>query len=257
MPRSPEELRALVEERLESLRLWPELHGQAESVRYSLTVGGKRVRPVICLATAEAVGVDPEEALPAGCALELVHTFSLVHDDRPALDDDEERRGQPSTWKQYGEAVGILAGDALLAEAFRLATSYETPHVARELAEATLGMIGGQHLDITGTAPDEATLHALKTGCLFSASVGLGLWAAELRESEQRAWRAFGDELGLLFQIVDDILDGDGYVVSHGADGARRLADDAAERAHVRLESIDADTSVLAEIVAGLAARTS
>src|SRR5947209_663566 len=197
MPRSPEELRALVEERLETLRLWPELHGQAESVRYSLTVGGKRVRPVICLATAEAAGAEPEAALPAACALELVHTFSLVHDDLPPLDDDEERRGQPSTWKQYGEAVGILAGDALLAEAFRLATAYETPRVARELAEATLGMIGGQHLDITGTAPDGRILHALKTGCLFSAAVGLGLWVAEIPADGQAPWRAFGDELGL------------------------------------------------------------
>ena len=256
MPRSPEELRALVEDSLESLELWRQLHGQADSVRYSLRVGGKRVRPVICLATAEAAGVEPEDALAAGCALELVHTFSLVHDDLPALDDDEERRGQPSTWKRFGEAAGILAGDALLAEAFRLATSYETTHVARELAEATLGMIGGQYLDITGTAPDEPTLHKLKTGCLFGAAVGLALWVARVQEAEQLAWRAFGDELGLLFQIVDDILDGDGYVATHGVDGARRLADEAAERARERLAAVAADTSVLREIVDGLAVRT-
>lgn len=254
MPRSPEELRPLFEEYLEGIELWPQLHGQAESVRYSLAVGGKRVRPVICLATAEAAGAEPEDALAAACALELVHTFSLVHDDLPALDDDEERRGQPSTWKQFGEAVGILAGDALLAEALRLATSYETSRIARELAECTLGMIGGQYLDITGTAPDEATLHKLKTGCLFSAAVGLALWVADV--PDQRPWRAFGDELGLLFQIVDDILDGDGYVVTHGVDGARRLADEAAERARSRLAAIEADTSVLREIVDGLAVRT-
>jgi geranylgeranyl diphosphate synthase type II len=256
MPRSPEELRGLVEDSLEGLELWPQLHGQADSVRYSITVGGKRVRPVIVLATAQAAGVAPEVALPAGCALELVHTFSLVHDDLPSLDNDEERRGQPSTWKQYGEAVGILAGDALLAEALRLATSYDTPHVARELAQATLGMIGGQYLDITGTAPDEATLHNLKTGALFTAAVGLGLWAARVPELDQTAWRAFGAELGLLFQIVDDILDGDGYVVRHGVDGARRFADEAAERARGRLGEIDADTSVLREIVDSLAVRT-
>jgi geranylgeranyl diphosphate synthase type II len=256
MPRSPEELRGLVEDSLEQLELWPHLHGQAESVRYSITVGGKRVRPVIVLATAEAAGADPERALPAGCALELVHTFSLVHDDLPSLDNDEERRGQPSTWKQYGEAVGILAGDALLAEAFRLATSYETPEVARELAGATLGMIGGQYLDITGTAPDEATLHNLKTGALFTAAVGLGLWVARVPPDDQVAWRAFGDELGLLFQIVDDILDGDGYVVRHGLDGARVLADEAADRARARLGEVAADTSVLREIVDGLAVRT-
>ncbi len=256
MPHSPDELRPLVENYLEGLELWPALHGQAESVRYSIVVGGKRVRPVICLATAEAAGAEPEDALAAGCALELVHTFSLVHDDLPALDDDEERRGQPSTWKRFGEAAGILAGDALLAEAFRLATSYETTHVARELAEATLGMIGGQYLDITGTAPDEPTLHKLKTGCLFGAAVGLALWVARVQEAEQLAWRAFGDELGLLFQIVDDILDGDGYVATHGVDGARRLADEAAERARERLSAVAADTSVLREIVDGLAVRT-
>jgi geranylgeranyl diphosphate synthase type II len=226
-------------------------------MRYALAGGGKRVRPVICLATAEAAGIEPEAALPAAAALELVHNFSLVHDDLPALDADETRRGRPSTWARYGEAVAVLAGDALLAEAFRLALSYPTPHVARELAQATLGMIGGQYLDITASAPDEATLHRLKTGCLFAASVGLALWVAEVPEREQPQWRAFGDELGLLFQIVDDILDGDGYLLTHGAEGARRLADDAAERARARLDAVDADTSVLAEIVSGLAARTS
>ncbi len=254
MPQSPEELRSTVEAYLEGLELWPELHGQAESVRYSLVVGGKRVRPVICLAVAEAVGADVAAALPAAAALELVHTFSLVHDDLPALDADEERRGRPSTWKQFGEAVGVLAGDALLAEAFRLATSYDRTRVARELAEATLGMIGGQYLDVTGSAPDEATLHKLKTGCLFAAAVGLALWACEVED--QASWRAFGDELGLLFQIVDDILDADGYVETHGVDGARLLADEAADRARARLAEVDADTSVLREIVDSLAVRT-
>ena len=253
---TPDELRALVEEYLGGLALTPELHGQAESVRYALEGGGKRVRPVLCLATAEAAGASPERALPAAAALELVHSFSLVHDDLPALDDDELRRGRPSTWAQYGEAVGILAGDALLAEAFRLVLSYPTPHAGRELAQATLGMIGGQYLDVTGTAPDEETLHRLKTGCLFAAAVGLALWVAEVPEADQAPWRAFGGELGLLFQIVDDILDGDGYVVTHGAVEARRLADEAAERAQTALEGIDADTSVLEEIVGGLKART-
>ena len=117
-------------------------------------------------------------------------------------------------------------------------------------------MIGGQYLDITGTAPDEVTLHTLKTGCLFAASVGLALWAAGVPEAGQGAWRSFGAELGLLFQIVDDILDGDGYVLGHGADGARRLADEAADRARDRLAEVGADTSVLREIVDGLAVRT-
>src|SRR5438034_253220 len=253
---SPDELRSLAETYLADLALTPELHSQADSVRYALTVGGKRVRPVICLATAEAAGAEPELALPAAAAVELVHNFSLVHDDLPALDNDDVRRGNPSVWARYGEAIAVLAGDALLAEAFRLALSYPTPSVARELVQATLGMIGGQYLDITDTAPDEATLHKLKTGCLFAASIGAALWVAKVPEGSQGPWRAFGDELGLLFQIVDDILDGDGYVLSHGEDGARRLADDAAERAHGRLAAIDADVSVLADIVSGLATRT-
>jgi geranylgeranyl pyrophosphate synthase len=252
----PDELRDLVEGYVGELALTPELQGQADSVRYAL-VGGKRVRGVICLATAQAAGADPELALPAAAALELVHAFSLVHDDLPALDNDAERRGRSSVWNEYGEAIAILAGDALLAEAFRLALSYPTPYVGRELAQATLGMIGGQYLDITGTAPDERTLHRLKTGCLFSASVGVALWVADVPEREQAPWRAFGDELGLLFQIVDDILDGDGYVLAHGAEGARRLADEAAERARERLAAVPADTSALEDIVAGLATRTS
>jgi geranylgeranyl diphosphate synthase type II len=255
--RSPEELRQLVEEYLGDLAMTPELGGLTESMRYALEGGGKRVRPVICLATGEAAGAEPELVLPAAAAVELVHNFSLVHDDLPSLDNDELRRGRPSTWAQFGEAIGVLAGDALLGEACRLALSYPTPAVARELVQATLGMIGGQYLDITGQTADLAALHRLKTGCLFYASVACGLWAAGVPEGEQGPWRAFAEELGLLFQIVDDILDADGYVLTHGTDGARALADEAAERAQERLATISADTSVLAEIVSGLAARTS
>jgi geranylgeranyl diphosphate synthase, type II len=254
--RSPEELRELAESYVSELALTPELHGQAESVRYALE-GGKRVRAVICLATAEAAGAEPESALPAAAALELVHAFSLVHDDLPALDNDAERRGRPSTWATYGEAVAVLAGDALVAEAFRLALSYPTPAVARELAQATLGMIGGQYLDTIENAPDEPSVHELKTGRLFAASVGAALWVAGVPERDQAPWRAFGEELGPLFQFVDDILDGDGYVRTHGEDGARRLADEAATRAHARLEAVPGDTAVLTEIVDALATRTS
>jgi len=254
--RSPDELRELAEAYLSELALTPELHGQAESVRYALE-GGKRIRAVICLATAEAAGADPDIALPAAASLELVHAFSLVHDDLPALDNDAERRGRPSTWAKYGEAAAVLAGDALLAEAFRLALSYPTPAVARELAQATLGMIGGQYLDTIENAPDEPSVHELKTGRLFAASVSAALWVADVPEREQATWRAFGEELGPLFQFVDDILDGDGYVRTHGEDGARRLADEAAARAHARLEAVPADTSVLTEVVDALATRTS
>jgi geranylgeranyl diphosphate synthase type II len=253
--RSSDELGGLVEAYLDGLALTPELGALDEAVRYSL--GGKRVRPVLCLATAEAVGLDAEKALPAAAAVELVHSFSLVHDDLPALDDDERRRERPSTWALFGEGVAVLAGDALLAEAFRLALEYDTPAVARELVRATLGMIGGQYLDIAGSDVELAELHRLKTGCLFGASVGCALAAAELPPSEWAPWRAFADELGLLFQVVDDILDGDGYVALHGAEAARLLADGTGAAAQARLEEIAADTSVLAEIVGGLSARTS
>jgi geranylgeranyl diphosphate synthase, type II len=257
VPRPAGELRALVEEYLAELALTPELGGLQEALRYPLESGGKRIRPVLCLAVGEAAGADVGRCLPAAVAVELVHTFSLVHDDLPALDDDDERRGRPSVHVAFGEAVALLAGDALLAEAFRLALSYPTPAVARELAGATLGMIGGQYRDVTGDTDDLAALHRLKTGCLFAASVAVALSVAEVPEREQAPWRAFGDELGLLFQIVDDVLDGDGYAASHGVDGARVLADEAAARALGRLESIPADTSVLADLVGGLAARTS
>jgi geranylgeranyl diphosphate synthase type II len=253
MPRRPDELRELVEAYLAELKLAPDLGSLEAPMRHAL--GGKRVRPVLCLATGDAVGARVEDLLPAAAAVELVHSFSLVHDDLPALDDDRERRGAPSVWAKYGEATAILAGDALLAEAVRLALAYPSGNVARELVEATLGMIGGQQLDLEGGA-DLDHLHALKTGALFRASVLCGLWAAEIPVDEHPPWRAFASEFGLLFQIVDDLLDGDGYVASVGEAGARRLADEAAGRARARLEQVQGDTEVLEEIVDGLAVRT-
>jgi geranylgeranyl diphosphate synthase type II len=253
---SPDELKSLAEEAIERFAFWPELDGQSVSMRYALVeMGGKRVRPVICLATGEACGAPVEQVMPAALAIELVHNFSLVHDDLPSLDDDEERRGKPSVWAAYGEGTAVLAGDGLLAEAFRLASSYPSPYVARELAEMTLGMIGGQYLDTMVEGADLKAVHRLKTGCLFSASVAMALWAAGVPEPEQVAWRAFGDELGMLFQVVDDILDEDGFYVSDGPEGARTLADAAATRAHERLAAIPADTSVLDGIVSALATR--
>jgi geranylgeranyl diphosphate synthase, type II len=254
--KTPAELVELVEAYLDKLTLTPELGELSEPMHYSLAGGGKRIRPVLTLATGEALGREPDELLPAGAAVELVHSFSLVHDDLPALDDDELRRGRPSTWAQFDEATAILTGDGLLAEAIRLALSYPTPYVARELVQATLGMIGGQHADTKELGYSLEEIHRLKTGRLFYASIACALWAAGLPELEQRPWRAFADELGMLFQVVDDILDGDGYVLMQGEDGARRLADEAAERAQSRLVAIEADTSVLEEIVAGLATRT-
>jgi geranylgeranyl diphosphate synthase type II len=254
--RTPDQLLGLVEDYLLGLELSSELGGLDDAMRYALAGGGKRIRPVLCLATAEAIGCEPERALPAATALELVHSFSLVHDDLPALDDDAERRGRPSTHIQWGEAVAILAGDALLGEAVRLALTYPSPAVARELIEATQGMIGGQYLDITHSG-DLTELHRLKTGRLFVAAIGLALEVAELPEPEQAPWRAFAEELGLLFQLVDDLLDRDGHVLVHGVEETRRLADEAGERARLCLAGIDADTSVLESIVESLVSRTS
>jgi geranylgeranyl diphosphate synthase type II len=266
------ELRRLAEEALGSVNFAADLGRLEEALRYSLLGGGKRVRPVLCLATGEALGRDPRELLPAACALELVHTFSLVHDDLPALDDDDLRRGQPSSHVRFGEAVAILAGDALLTEAFRQVLSYPTPEPAQVLADATAGMIGGQYVDITtngSLGPDElAALHRLKTGRLLAACVGCALAVSELPERDRRPWRSFADDLGLLFQIVDDILDATGtaedlgktpgkdeaegkatYVTLHGLEQARALADETRARVVNRLDAIPADTSVLAELV--------
>ena len=275
---SIEELRALAEEALGSLPFAAELGRLEEALRYSLLGGGKRIRPVLCLATGEVLGRKPEELLPAACALELVHTFSLVHDDLPALDDDDLRRGQPSAHVRFGEGVAILAGDALLTEAFRCVLSYPSSEPARVLANATAGMIGGQYVDITtdgGLDGDGlAALHRLKTGKLLGACVGCALAVAGLPEEERRLWRAFADEVGLLFQIVDDILDATGtaeelgktpgkdeaagkitYVSLYGLDRVREIADEARARVSERLAALPGDTSVLAGLVAAIRER--
>jgi geranylgeranyl diphosphate synthase type II len=271
--RSADELRALVEQYLDGLALTEELGELEEALRYSLLGGGKRIRPVLCLATGEALGREPDEVLPAASALELVHTFSLVHDDLPALDDDDLRRGQPSSHVRFGEGVAILAGDALLTEAFRLVLTYPSPEPARELVAATLGMIGGQYVDVTtngGLDGDGLVrLHELKTGRLLRASVTCAAAVAGLSSAEREPWAAFGAEVGLLFQIVDDILDATGtaqelgktpgkdeaagkvtYVSLHGLESARELADAARTRVDERLAGLPADTAILRELVA-------
>ena len=255
--RPADELRDAVEASIGSLELAPELGGLEDALRYALEPGGKRVRPVLCLAVCEAAGGEVEAALPAAVAIELVHTFSLVHDDLPALDDDAERRGRPSAHVVFGDGVALLGGDALLVEAFKLALAYEDPGIARDLAGSTLGMIAGQYRDVTGDDADAVEVVRLKTGRLFSASVRLGLRVAGVTSArEQAPWLEFADELGLLFQVVDDIIDRDGLAARLGEEEARVLADDTAARALARLDDLGNDTSVLRDLVEGLAART-
>ena len=248
------EQRARVESYFAELPLADELGGLTEAMRYSLDGGGKRVRPVLCLATGEALGAEPEQLLPAAAAIELVHTFGMVHDDLPALDDDAVRRGRPTSHIEFDEATAILNGDALLAQAFELALSYPGQEVARELSRATLGMIGGQFDDIRGEG-DLARRHSLKTGRLFEAAVGCALAVAETPESERGPWRGFASEFGVLYQVVDDLLDGDGLADELGTDKARELADEIEGRARARLDEIPADTSVLDELLSGLRRR--
>ncbi|HYW28780.1 MAG TPA: polyprenyl synthetase family protein [Gaiellales bacterium] len=238
-------------------------------MRYSLLSPGKRIRPRLCLAAARSAGADPADALPAAAAVEMIHAFSLVHDDLPALDDDTERRGRPTSHVRYGEAVAVLAGDALLNAAYRHVLEHPQlpdavrPAVLAELARGVAAMIDGQYLDVTAETPDHdalASLHRLKTGALIEAAVACGLHVARLDASQQAPYRAFARELGLLFQIVDDVLD-DGsdepsYVALHGVDRARELAEDSYLRARELLAGIDGDTSELAALAELIARRS-
>jgi geranylgeranyl diphosphate synthase type II len=203
-----------------------------EAMRYTLLSGGKRIRPTLVLETCRALGGRTRMALPAACAVEYIHTYSLIHDDLPAMDDDDVRRGKPSNHRVFGEATAILAGDALQAAAFgALARTPDPALVApmvRVLAEAAgaAGMVGGQELDLTRGAP-LGEIHAMKTAALFSASCRLGALAAYSPREGDLA--RFGRHLGLAFQLVDDILDAAergrrNFARAHGAASARRRA---------------------------------
>jgi geranylgeranyl diphosphate synthase type II len=275
----PEDLRSLVDGALERLRFSaaPATAGLEEAMRYSLLAGGKRVRPVLALATARALGADPEGFLPVASAIELIHTYSLIHDDLPAMDDDGLRRGLPTSHVKFGEDVAILAGDGLFAEAVRLFC--EQPGdparvlaALRELAAATGadGMVGGQYVDVVGKEADAEglrALHALKTGRLIAASVGVVLIFEGLGEPETIPYRRFAGELGVLFQIVDDILDvtesdeqlgkphGSDerhgkltYVSLFGLDRARELAAESHQKAIAALAEAAGETDDLRRI---------
>lgn len=191
-----------------------------KAMRHSLLAGGKRLRPILCLAAAEACGGTVEDAMPLACAVECIHTYSLIHDDLPCMDDDDYRRGRPTCHKVYGEAVAVLAGDALLTQAFELAGQvrgwkrYSVRDVVLELAHASgsLNLIAGQVADLEGegkklSGNDLKFIHLRKTGALLTTSIRLGAMSADATPARLKALTAFGKSLGLAFQIIDDILD--------------------------------------------------
>ena len=211
-----------------------------KAIRYSVFAGGKRIRPILCLAAVEALGGDIAQALPVACALELIHTYSLIHDDLPAMDNDDYRRGKPTSHKVFGEAIAILAGDALLTEAFNLLSRAEKVRLPAERRLAVIqviaqsagitGMVGGQTLDLLAekTKPDLDSLndiHRRKTGALIVASVKSGAIICGASERKVQALTDYGMNIGLAFQIADDILnvEGDSILMGKntGSDAAR------------------------------------
>ena len=284
----PDDLRDQIERYLADLHFSTadDTAGLDESMRYSVLAGGKRIRPVLALATARALGMDPTDVLPLAAAIELIHTYSLIHDDLPAMDDDDLRRGRPTNHRQFGEGVAILAGDGLYAEAFALVLGEQQGDPrrvlasVRELADATgvRGMVGGQYIDIEG-ASDLRRLHELKTGRLIGASVGCVLLLVDRDQTATLAYRSFAAELGVLFQIVDDILDVTGtddalgkpsgsderhgkrtYVSEFGLDRARELAAESHRKARAALAQASAEgdgTQELEQITDFIVTRTS
>jgi geranylgeranyl diphosphate synthase type II len=282
----PTELQDRVDAYLEGLRFAAE-PGTArleEAMRYSLLAGGKRIRPVLALATAEALGRPPDDVLPLAAAIEMIHTYSLIHDDLPAMDDDELRRGKPTCHVAFGEDVAILAGDGLFAEALKLGLTEQQGDAAnvvaalREVVTAagTHGMVGGQFLDVSGAeAADLRHLHELKTGALIAASVGSVLALEGLDGPPTMPFRRFAAELGVVFQIVDDILDVTGdeaelgkprgsderhgkatYVSVFGLDRARELARESHAAARAALAEADGATGRLGQIADYILTRT-
>jgi geranylgeranyl diphosphate synthase type II len=261
----------------------------ATAMRYSVTAGGKRLRPVLCLASAEAVGGTRAMAMPAACALEFIHTYSLVHDDLPAMDDDTMRRGRPTLHVVAGEGMAILAGDGLLTEAFALLAREprtDSPAViARKLrvigviasAAGAAGMVGGQAIDLTNVASESRgtpldaegvrVMHAMKTGAMIRAAAAAGAIMGGGSDAAVSAIESAATELGLAFQIVDDILDVEAvsahlgktagkdaasgkstYPVLYGVERSRQMAEECCARATALLRESGLGDSRLIEI---------
>ncbi|MGH7250304.1 MAG: polyprenyl synthetase family protein [Nitrospiraceae bacterium] len=261
-----------------------------ESMRYSLFAGGKRIRPILAMASAEAVGQPSKAILPIASSLELIHTYSLIHDDLPAMDNDDYRRGKLTNHKVYGEAMAILAGDALLTLAFDLCSRADLldhldpirqVQIIHELAlgAGNLGMVGGQVLDIQAENKDIdlstlQTIHAHKTGMLIRAAVRMGAIVSSATPAQLKQLTAYAEDVGLAFQIADDVLNVTGtreelgknantdaqrgkktYPSFCGVEGARTLAGQCADRAISRLETFDAKADPLRELARSLTSR--
>lgn len=261
-----------------------------ESLRYSLLAGGKRIRPILAIAAAEAIGAAVPGLMPVACSLELIHTYSLIHDDLPSMDNDDFRRGKPTNHKVYGEAMAILAGDALLTMAFDLISRPDLMkdcdpvrqvRLVQELAygSGSRGMVGGQVFDIQAENKDIdlatlQTIHKHKTGMLIRASVRMGAIAAGATDRQLDDVTGYAEDIGLAFQIADDVLNVTGtreelgknpntdaergkktYPTFHGVEGAKKLADDCVSRAINRLSSFGPSADPLREIARYITAR--
>ncbi len=242
----------------------------SESMGYSVFSGGKRIRPALCMAACELCGGEAEDALYAACAIELIHTYSLIHDDLPAMDDDDMRRGKPSSHKAFGEANAILAGDGLQALAF-YALSFCTEDTAlADVAKGAFEMVMGQSLDVNsgGNVLLLRQLQDFKTGALFRASVAAGAACAKATAEQKNALIRFADAYGMLFQITDDILDSEGdasllgkttgkdaeeekttFVTVYGIDAAKEYAKQYAREARQAIEDVGMDDSFFTELI--------
>jgi geranylgeranyl diphosphate synthase, type II len=259
-----------------------EVKNLEESMRYSLFAGGKRLRPVLIMTTAESGGLDPEIVLPFACAAEYIHTYSLIHDDLPCMDDDQLRRGKPTNHIQFGEAIALLAGDALLTHSFSLVTSASSSlidernqlRIINILAEkaGVFGMVSGQVADINGSECNDQSgmlnfIHRHKTGALITACVQIGALLADYQENKLQLLTRFGEEIGKCFQIQDDILDETGdksklgknpgtdikndtltYPRIYGLEQSKKLADQSYQKAIESLDGIGEDVTRLRQL---------
>jgi geranylgeranyl diphosphate synthase type II len=282
---------ALVEQKLNVLI--PEKATDYDSLykaaRYSLLAGGKRLRPILAIATAEAFGKSESTALSAACALEMIHTYSLIHDDLPCMDDDDFRRGKPSLHKAFGEGHAVLTGDYLLTYAFEVVANDPSLHAAQKVALISLiarncgcqGMIAGQVMDIqaegkTLTIESLKQIHRYKTGALINASILTGAIIAEASPAEFQLLNDFGHDIGLAFQIVDDVIDVTSSEIKHGKkvasdaanhkttyvtllgiEEARQTADSLYIRSLSHLDQLNQDTSILKALAKCLVHRES